>query len=511
MPDMERPLSPTRMPRRSRAGALGGGARAATLSLHPDDTRGTEAAGRRYAVLYHRRRLTNAVALGLGDGAALAVAMLLAGGARWWFLDAPMIPLWSLLLLPGWWLGAWVARLLPGWGLGAVEELRRIILLLGLVFLGTTVALFLSKQSEATSRFTMSLAFALSLPLVPYARTLAKIGLIATGWWGLPTAVYGGGTTGRRIIEALREERGLGYHPVAVFDDNASRWGTRLCGVPVLGGTDACAPEAPMAILALPDTEEQRMSTLLEGPLSYYKQVIVIPDLFAVPSLWVRSRDLGGVLGLEITSNLLDPLARFLKRSLDLLLVLGTMPVWLPLCLVVALAIRLEDGASPLYYQERIGKGDLPFQTIKFRTMVTDAERVLQKHLAQDPALRAEWEARFKLRADPRITRIGAFLRHTSLDELPQLWNVLRGEMSLVGPRPLPAYHQQDLTARTQQLRTRLRPGLTGLWQVSGRSDIGSEGMERWDPYYVRNWSVWLDLIILIRTVRTLTRRSGAY
>ncbi len=508
---MERPLSPTRLPRSGRVGGHSGHPEAATLTLHPDDTHGTEAAGRRYAVLYHRRRLTNALALGLGDGAALAVAMLLAGATRWWLMGVPMIPVWSLLLLPGWWLGAWMDRLLPGWGLGAVEELRRLTILLSLVFLATAVALFLSKQSETTSRFTMTLAFALSVPLVPYARTLVKKGLIATGWWGLPTAIYGGGTTGRRVIETLRAEQGLGYHPVAVFDDDTSRWGTRLGGVPVLGGTNACAPEAPMAILALPDAEEKKMFTLLEGPLSYYKQVIVIPDLLAIPSLWVRSRDLAGVLGLEITSNLLDPLARFLKRSLDLLLVVGTMPVWLPLCLALALAIRLEGGASPLYYQERIGKSGLPFRTIKFRTMVPDAERALQEQLEQDPTLRAEWEAHFKLRNDPRITRIGALLRRTSLDELPQLWNVLRGEMSLVGPRPLPAYHQRGLTPRTQQLRTRLRPGLTGLWQVSGRSDIGSEGMERWDPYYVRNWSVWLDLVILIRTVRVLIERSGAY
>jgi lipopolysaccharide/colanic/teichoic acid biosynthesis glycosyltransferase len=143
--------------------------------------------------------------------------------------------------------------------------------------------------------------------------------------------------------------------------------------------------------------------------------------------------------------------------------------------------------------------------------MVPDADAALARALASDPVLRAEWNAHFKLERDPRITRVGAFLRKTSLDELPQLLNVLRGEMSLVGPRPLPRYHHDELEGRVAALRESVRPGITGLWQVSGRSDTGTLGMERWDPYYVRNWSLWLDLVILVRTVRVVLQRSGAY
>ena len=447
----------------------------------------------------------------LGDSLALSAAMLLAGATRWWLFDAPMIPLWSVLLLPAWGLGAWVARLLPGWGLGAVEELRRTMMLLGLVFIGTAVVLFLSKQSEAHSRFTLTLGYGFSIPVVPYARTLVKKGLIKTKSWGLPAAIYGGGSAGRRIIEALQQEHGLGYTPVAVFDDNPERWDGFVAGVPVLGDTHQCTHDAPLALLAMPDIDRTQLPALLEGPLSHYKQIVLLPNLFEIPTLWVRSCDLGGVLGLEITSNLLDPLARSLKRVMDLVLVLITLPLWLPLCLVITLAIYLEGGGSALYFQERLGKNNLPFKTIKFRTMVPEAEGVLQEKLDSDPALRAEWETNFKLRRDPRITGVGTWLRKTSLDEVPQLINVLRGEMSLVGPRPLPEYHQRKLAARTQDLRSRLRPGLTGLWQISGRSDIGLDGMERWDGYYVRNWSVWLDLVILFRTTRAVVKRSGAY
>lgn len=480
-------------------------------TLEEEDRGQREASGRRYALLYHQRRFNNAVALGMGDGLALILAMVLAGATRWWLFGLPMIPLWSLLLLPGWWIGAWMARLLPGWGLGAVESLRRTMTLLTLTFVGAAVVLFLSKQSEATSRFTVTLAYMMSLLLVPYVRTLVKKTLIKRGWWGLPAAIYGGGPTGQRVIQALREESGIGYTPIALFDDNPELWGSFVEGVPVLGSSQQSTNKALMAILAVPDMSREDLPGLLEGPLSYYKQTVLIPDLFEMPTLWVRSRDIAGVLGLEITSNLLDPLARFVKRTMDLALVLFTLPFWLPLCLLMGLAIFLEDRASPIYYQQRVGKNGHPFNTIKFRTMVPDAERALQEALAHDPALRQEWEKNFKLRKDPRITRIGSLLRITSLDELPQLFNVLRGEMSLVGPRPLPAYHQRKLSERTQQLRTRLRPGLTGLWQISGRSDIGNEGIERWDSYYVRNWSVWLDLVILFRTARAVVQRSGAY
>jgi lipopolysaccharide/colanic/teichoic acid biosynthesis glycosyltransferase len=143
--------------------------------------------------------------------------------------------------------------------------------------------------------------------------------------------------------------------------------------------------------------------------------------------------------------------------------------------------------------------------------MVTDADRALREALAADAALKAEWEANYKLRNDPRITRIGRFLRKTSLDEIPQLFNVLGGSMSLVGPRPLPDYHDKEVDARVQHLRRRVRPGMTGLWQVSGRSDIGTDGMEQYDSYYVRNWSVWLDIVLITRTFRAVIRSSGAY
>jgi len=471
----------------------------------------TESTGRKRALMYHRKWLIDAFVMGVGDAVALLLAMLLAGAARLWLFGASLIPSWIWVLLVGWWTVAFVARLLPSWGMGVVEELRRTVIMLALLFGTAAVMLFLSKQSTETSRFTLTLGFLASVPLVPYIRMLVKRGLIATGRWGVPAVIYGGARTAQMTINALREEPGIGYIPMGIFDDDPELWGDYVEDVPVLGSTEQSTTAAPVAILAMPGIPRERLVELLEGPLSQYKQVLIIPDLFEIPTLWVKSRNLAGILGLEITRKLLDPLAQTMKRTMDLVVVVLLSPLWVPLYLCIALAIWLEDRHPPIFYQERIGRDGKAFNVHKFRTMVPDAEAVLSRHLTEDAGLRAEWEANFKLRNDPRITRVGAFLRKTSLDEIPQHINVLRGEMSLVGPRPLPLYHQEELPVQVQRLRTKVRPGMTGLWQVSGRSDAGNEGLVRWDAFYVRNWSIWLDIVILVRTFRVVARGSGAY
>jgi Undecaprenyl-phosphate galactose phosphotransferase WbaP len=268
--------------------------------------------------------------------------------------------------------------------------------------------------------------------------------------------------------------------------------------------------EAPVAIVATPGMSRERLIALLEGKLAGFYRVMVIPELFEVPSLWVKPRDINGILGLEITSNLLSPIARFIKRAMDISLVLAAAPVWIPLCALTALVIFFTEHANPFFLQERVGRRGLLFRTWKFRTMVSDAEEVLRRKLAEDGVLRKEWERSYKLKDDPRVTRIGRLLRRLSIDELPQLLNVLRGEMSLVGPRPLPLYHHDELAPRVRYLRERVRPGVTGLWQVSGRGG-GVQDMERMDSYYVRNWSPWLDVVVLVRTVRAVVKGDGAY
>jgi Undecaprenyl-phosphate galactose phosphotransferase WbaP len=463
------------------------------------------------AVFYLRRRLLNALALGAGDAGALVIAQALAGAIRWLLVGEPMIYGWSGLLILAWWGCAIGARLLPSWGMGPIEELRRMVLLLAGIYCGLAVTLFLGQEGEEVSRLVLLAGFVLSAFLVPATRMMVKKALIVYGVWGLPTVIYGNREMSDMIVGALRAEKGFGYVPIGLFNDELKPWRDHVEDVPVLGALTQTTPRAQVAILALQGLAREQTVELLDGPLASYRHVLIIPNLFEVQSLWVRARDLGGVLGLEITRNLLDPVARLTKRTLEVACVLLTIPLWGPLCLLLALLVWLMDRANPLFMQERVGEEGRTFRTLKFRTMVPDAERVLQQKLMEDPQLRAEWETAFKLARDPRITNAGRFLRKTSLDELPQLVNVLRGEMSLVGPRPLPSYHQDELPAHVRALRERVRPGMTGLWQVSGRSRAGIPGMQKWDTYYVRNWSVWLDIVIMIRTFRAVIKGSGAY
>jgi len=457
------------------------------------------------------RSLLNGSVLGLVEVSALALALLLGGLLRAYYVQGEsMFAHWMWYLLLAWFAGSLAVRLLPGWGLGPVEELRRQVLLLCSVFGGTTALLFWGKAAEETSRLTLTLGFLLSLLLVPLARLQVKRFFLRNGNWGLPTVVYADAITAPRVIEALKEEQGLGFLPIAICMDEAIP-DDSVDGVPRIGTLHAVCTEASAAIVAVPDLPGERLADLLEGPASRYPRVVLIPDLSETTSLWVKPRDLVGMLGLELSQNLLDPLSRFIKRTFDLGFTLLTLPVWIPLCLLITALIWIADRRNPFFMPERIGVGRRRFHAWKFRTMHPDAESILKRQLDHDAELRAEWERGFKLRRDPRVTSVGRILRRTSLDELPQLINVLRGDMSIVGPRPLPAYHYEELPERVKTLRERVRPGLTGLWRVSGRSEAGHHGMTKRDTYYVRNWSLWLDLVICFRTIRAVVSGHGAY
>ncbi|WP_095509584.1 sugar transferase [Rubrivirga marina] len=461
-----------------------------------------------------KRALSNSLALGTGDLLSISVSILLAQTVVYWGLGGSYgVPVWASSLVALWFAGAALLHLLPGWGLGPVEELRRVTTLLVGVFGTLIVTTFYGNALAGLYLSTAAASLQSALPevaglaaagvtcavTVPLMRTWVRRALIEAGQWGIPAVVFGAEPARDTVAGLLESEPGMGYTPVLRGD------------LADLAGAPSRTPRQSVAVLALEGLGRADASRMLEGPLSAYRTVIVVPDLMTSPCLWVRPRDLRGVLGLEITRNLSSVTARVTKRTTDVFLVLAAAPVWFPICLVLSALIWLEDRRSPLFLQERVGSAGRAFQTFKFRTMRPDAEAVLAEALATDAALREEWEANYKLRVDPRITRVGRLLRAVSLDELPQLLNVLIGDMSLVGPRPLPSYHHVTLSPGAQMLRQQVRPGITGLWQVSGRSDIGNEGMELWDPYYVRNWSLWLDAVILVRTARAVIARSGAY
>jgi undecaprenyl-phosphate galactose phosphotransferase len=192
--------------------------------------------------------------------------------------------------------------------------------------------------------------------------------------------------------------------------------------------------------------------------------------------------------------------------------VFGSLTLLLLLSPVFALLIYKvgRDGGKPFFGHTRIGQGGKPFQCYKFRSMVVNAQEVLVKLLANDPMAKAEWDRDFKLKNDPRVSQLGAFLRRSSLDELPQLWNVFMGHMSLVGPRPI-VQAELDRYGDDKDYYLMAKPGMTGLWQVSGRNDVDYATRVYLDSWYVKNWSLWSDIAILFKTVSVVTKRSGAY
>jgi Undecaprenyl-phosphate galactose phosphotransferase WbaP len=375
---------------------------------------------------------------------------------------------------------------------------------------------FLTKDAGADSRGALFLAWALSMIMVPLGRWLTSHILRSRSWWGVPVVIVGAGNTARSVIRNLNKNRILGYRPVACLDDDPRKAGLHE-GVPVVGtlvdaGEVAARYGAQYAILAIPDMPRDRLVWNLRRWRRIFPKILLVPNLAGVSSLWMEPRDLGGMLGLEMRQNLLNKWNQRFKRSLDVAASFLGLLALAPLIAICALWIKRVSPGRAFYTQEREGKDGRTIRVLKLRTMFPDAERMLKDYLARNPEAREEWDRFCKLKHDPRIIPVvGHFLRKTSLDELPQLWNVLTGEMSLVGPRPFPAYHNARFDPEFRRLRTQVTPGLTGLWQVSARSDGDLEVQESLDSYYIRNWSLWLDLYILVRTTRAVLAPEGSY
>jgi Undecaprenyl-phosphate galactose phosphotransferase WbaP len=408
--------------------------------------------------------------------------------------------------------------LYPGYLLGPVERLRRRMLATLAVF-GGLAAWDNIVERGVLSRGVLLATFAFALVLPPLAETMARTVLVRRGRWGIPVVVLGAGETGRGIARTLRGEAQLGLKPVAFLDNRPAMWNTVLEGVPVAGPLGLATDfegRAEAAIAAVGDLGAGGLAKDEIGALLQelnFPRVIVVPDLAAIASLWVTARDLGGgCLGLEIKKNLLLRRNTALKRFMDQAIALPLFIASLPLMGIAAVWIKLASRGPVFYRQMREGFDGRRIAVWKLRTMYRDADAVLEEWLESHPGDRAEWSRYFKLRHDPRVLPgIGKLLRRTSLDELPQLWSILKGEMSLVGPRPFPDYHLEQFSGEFRALRTRVLPGLTGLWQVSARSE-GDVGVQQaLDTYYIRNWSPWLDLYILARTVAAVLLARGAY
>lgn len=412
-----------------------------------------------------------------------------------------------------------VFRLYPASGMSPVFELRQTCIALTLVFF------FVATASGFRYRHGPYVAFCLlaftwfpSLLLVPLFRSIMRQRAVNWSWWGIPVAIVGGGEAAHRAYLQLAKGRSRGLFPIGIISDDY--WDSK--NLPYqeylgpIGELESIAKDrgvfrAMLAHADGPNSCSREFDALVERTALIMPHVIVTTRKSEqYPSLWNEAGEVAGMPSIYIKDRLLLPIPRLIKRGMDVgLVVLGGF-VALPVMALIAILIKFSSKGPVLYSQERPGVGGNRFRVWKFRTMRVDAEKALQRYLKEHPELREEWETNTKLKNDPRITSVGGFLRKTSLDELPQIWNVLIGEMSLVGPRPL---LEEDVAKYDDSfaLYARVKPGLTGLWQVSGRNNTTYSERIRLDVYYVRNWSVWMDLHILVRTIKTVLLREGAY
>jgi Undecaprenyl-phosphate galactose phosphotransferase WbaP len=331
---------------------------------------------------------------------------------------------------------------------------------------------------------------------------------------GIPAVVYGGGDTGKMIVDKLLKFKKTGYIPVLILDDDETL-GNEYRSVPIIHDT-AIGPEIvkrfniKMAIVAIPELGHKELVKLLNYSVSAFRYNVLIPDFFDITNIWISVRDFDGILGFASHQSLKMFWNLWIKRFLDLVMVILGGIIIFPFMLIIALLIKISSPGPVLYSHTRLGQNGKRFKVYKFRSMVIDAGERLKNLLDSDPKIREEWEVNYKLRNDPRITKIGKFLRMSSLDELPQIINVLKNEMSLVGPRPITEDEVEKYGENYERIFS-VKPGITGLWQVSGRSDTDYHERIAYDIYYLQSWSVWLDLWVVYKTFSVVLRGKGAY
>ncbi|MBR0874897.1 sugar transferase [Bradyrhizobium tropiciagri] len=339
--------------------------------------------------------------------------------------------------------------------------------------------------------------------------------------YSTPVAILGTGAESRAVACLLLKRPGCGLRPTGYIDDGAAadaaaeagppleQFAGMAAALPVVGALDGWHAEDGAEVIVVPDCGRFQQSLVTRSRLAT-RQVLVITRLGDFPMFNSRLRKTDSFVALEL-NGAPGGYSKTLKRAIDVVVAPLLLLVAAPIIALLALAIKLADPGPAFYGQWRIGQFGKPIRVLKLRTMYRDAELRLQRVLASDPGLRADWERNFKLTEDPRILpRLGNLMRKASLDELPQLWNVVRGDMSLVGPRPFPAYHMNAFDPEFRALRTTVPPGLTGLWQISSRSNGDLDTQRAEDSFYIQNRSLLLDLYILVATVPAVLGATGA-
>lgn len=378
------------------------------------------------------------------------------------------------------------------------------------------IVLYIGQIAASTSRMFIFLLWLFSFIYLTVFRYLTKKFLEKVQLLRIPVLIIGAGKTAELLVKGIINDAGMGYKIIGLLEDNCVRNGI-LKRFPVLGkfaDVEAVILKTGVqhVFIAAPGLEQEKLTRLIYKVQPLVKNIGIIPNLVGIPMGGIEVESLFNekLMLLRLKNNLARSWNRYLKTIFDFALTLvGTVAIS-PILIFIAIWIYKDSPGPVIFKHTRIGKNGKKFPCYKFRSMCIDAKEKLAELLENDPVAKAEWERDFKLKNDPRITKSGAFLRRTSLDELPQIFNVLRGDMSLVGPRPV---IEEELERYGEYVNDYLmvKPGITGMWQINGRNDTSYAERVCMDSWYVRNWSIWIDNLILWRTLKSVIRCKGAY
>jgi len=435
-----------------------------------------------------------AILLGVFRLAVLIRNLLTPLLGRQWNLWLIVLPLVQMGILFG--ISVFIVEgLYPGYGMTAVKELERMSKSVTMVFFFLVIISFLISPYKGLPRSFLLFSWILALVILPISHFLIRNIISRFSWYGTEVVIFGENEKAMQIADSLKRVRRLGWRPKLILPLEA------------INNELKDEDRFDVAIFIPPPglANEEYTHKLNKD----FRKVILIGQTGGLGSVWVKPHDLDGRLGLEFHYNLFDGYARGIKRLMDFGMGVIISIMLIPIIAILSLLIFLDSPGPVFFKQERLGKGYKRFNIIKFRTMAVDAEQKLFDLLENDPVAKAEYQEHHKLANDPRLTRVGKWLRRFSLDELPQFVHVLGGSMSMIGPRAYMPSELDDI-GDYAPIILRIQPGLTGWWQIMGRHQTTFKQRLLMDEYYISNWSLWMDVYILLKTVWVVLSGRGA-
>ena len=417
----------------------------------------------------------------------------------------------------------YAAGLYPGIMVSPSDEVRKLSICSAFCFIGIILSIIvqngdgffsaavaeriLKDTSKKAAIFSFCLAIPFTTIFLPGFREVARHIYGHFKWWGVPAVIYTTGNSADTVIQRLLKRKALGYKPAIIIDSTATDCSMKD-GIPVFPDSKEILEiirHLHIKVAILCDYEGN-----IKPVASYYRYTITCSKNQDSLTTSLHLRDMGGILAFSATHELTKKYNLLIKRLIDILLIVIFLPVLIPVMLVLALGVKLTSPGPVFYGHKRVGKRGKEIKCWKFRSMYKNSQEMLEEILRTNPEMKEEWERERKFVNDPRVTKFGSFLRKTSLDELPQLFNILSGQMSFVGPRPVTRDEIEKYGDSAEYVLS-VTPGLSGMWQISGRSDTGYEERINLDSFYIQNWSLWLDIWILIKTVWVVINGKGAY